>query len=110
MLGVLSLAGVTAYRVYRKDIPERYPEWDYGDRHDTTEPDVAWLEEFCKQNGYKILLCHHPEYRDSYLKDCLLILCCQDTLTVGRSDYSDMGCLLRGKAFCQSTQAEFTAI
>ena len=69
VIGGLSSAGVTAYREYRKDKPERYPEWDYGDRPDATEPDVSWLDDFCKQDSYKILLCHHPEYRDRYLKD-----------------------------------------
>lgn len=69
VIGGLSSAGVTAYREYRKDKSERYPEWDYGDRPDSTEPDVAWLDDFCNQGGYKILLSHHPEYRDRYLKD-----------------------------------------
>ncbi|MBR1864464.1 MAG: metallophosphoesterase [Ruminococcus sp.] len=69
VIGGLSSAGVTAYRDYRKDKPKRYPDWNYGDRPDVTEPDVAWLGDFCKQDGYKILLSHHPEYRDRYLKD-----------------------------------------
>ena len=69
VIGGLSSAGVTAYREYRRDKPERYPNWDYGDRPDATEPDVAWLDDFCKQDGYNILLCHHPKYRDRYLND-----------------------------------------
>ena len=69
VIGGLSSADVTAYREYRRDKPERYPNWDYGDRPDATEPDVAWLDDFCKQDGYNILLCHHPKYRDRYLKD-----------------------------------------
>ena len=69
VIGGLSSAGVTAYREYRRDKTERYPEWDYGDRPDAIAPDVSWLDEMCKQDGYKILLCHHPEYRDRYLKD-----------------------------------------
>lgn len=31
--------------------------------------DFQWLDEFCAKDGYKILLCHHPEYYDRYLKD-----------------------------------------
>ena len=69
VIGGLSSAGFTAYKKYRKDKAERYPKWDYGDRPDSTEPDVAWLADFCKQDGYKLLLSHHPEYRDRYLKD-----------------------------------------
>ncbi|MBR6873614.1 MAG: metallophosphoesterase [Ruminococcus sp.] len=77
VIGGLSSAGVTAYRNYKKDMPERYPEWHYGDTPDKTEPEVSWLGDFCRQEGYKILLCHHPEYRDPYLNDLPidLILC-----------------------------------
>lgn len=32
-------------------------------------PDCSWIEAFTKQSGYKILLCHHPEYFDRYLRD-----------------------------------------
>ena len=35
----------------------------------STEADFEWLESFCGKDGYKILLCHHPEYYDPYLKD-----------------------------------------
>ncbi|WP_270816067.1 metallophosphoesterase [Hungatella effluvii] len=30
---------------------------------------TSWLDEFEEQAGYKILLCHHPEFYDLYLKD-----------------------------------------
>ena len=37
--------------------------------HDSpTEPDTAWLNEFEAQDGYKLLLCHHPEYWKKYLQ------------------------------------------
>ncbi len=32
------------------------------------EPDLAWLESFTAQKGYKLLMCHHPEYYDRYLR------------------------------------------
>ncbi|MBE6600407.1 MAG: hypothetical protein E7640_04330 [Ruminococcaceae bacterium] len=32
-------------------------------------PMTDWLGEFEKQNGFRILLCHHPEYYEKYLKD-----------------------------------------
>ncbi len=69
VIGGLSSAGFTAYKNYRKDKPGRYPEWDYGDRPDASAPDTSWLGDFCAQSRYRLLLCHHPEYRDSYLKD-----------------------------------------
>lgn len=35
---------------------------------ETPEPNVRWLDEFSRIRGYKILLCHHPEYYDRYIK------------------------------------------
>ena len=34
----------------------------------TPEPDIEWLEKYSKQDGYKILLSHHPEYYVPYIK------------------------------------------
>ncbi len=31
--------------------------------------DEEWLERFSKKEGFKILLCHHPEYYDKMIKD-----------------------------------------
>ena len=31
-------------------------------------PDKKWLEEFSQKDGYKILLCHHPEYYTGWIK------------------------------------------
>ena len=33
------------------------------------KPRYEWLEDFSKNAGYKLLLCHHPEYFDRYLRD-----------------------------------------
>lgn len=40
------------------------------------DADEAWLDSFCQKKGYRILLCHRPEYYDTYIKgrDCNLIL------------------------------------
>lgn len=32
-------------------------------------PDLKWLDTFCEKDGYKILLCHHAEYYERYLKN-----------------------------------------
>ena len=33
-------------------------------------PDYGWVQDFAAQNkGFKLLLCHHPEYFDRYLRD-----------------------------------------
>ena len=43
------------------------PDW----RSDPAPPDpvLDWLSEFESQDGYKVLLCHHPEYYPKYLAD-----------------------------------------
>ena len=32
-------------------------------------PDVSWLDDFCHNKAFKLLLCHHPEYYERYLRD-----------------------------------------
>jgi predicted MPP superfamily phosphohydrolase len=32
-------------------------------------PELSWLDEFCKIDAPKVLLCHHPEYYKKYLRD-----------------------------------------
>ena len=46
---------------------QRKPDW----RSDPTPPDpkLEWLAEYEKQDGCRILLCHHPEYYPTYLAD-----------------------------------------
>lgn len=31
--------------------------------------DLEWLERFSQKDGYKLLLCHHPEYFERYVRD-----------------------------------------
>ena len=35
----------------------------------STVADEAWLASFAKKDGFKLLLCHHPEYYDTLLAD-----------------------------------------
>jgi predicted MPP superfamily phosphohydrolase len=35
----------------------------------TPPPDTEWLKAFSKIEGYKVLLCHHPEYYPAYIRD-----------------------------------------
>ena len=67
LIGGLSSASFTAYKAFRKTKPEPYPDWSGGVHSGSTAPDTSWLEDFCRQEGCKLLLCHHPEYRDRYL-------------------------------------------
>ncbi len=34
----------------------------------TPPPKIEWLSEFSQKDGYKLLLCHHPEYYAPYIK------------------------------------------
>jgi len=38
-----------------------------GNRH--VPPELGWLDGFCAEAGYHILLCHHPEYYPRWLKE-----------------------------------------
>lgn len=41
---------------------------NYHDKRASQKPDISFLSEFEKASGFKILLSHHPEYYDPYLK------------------------------------------
>jgi predicted MPP superfamily phosphohydrolase len=32
-------------------------------------PDIRWIDRYIQEEGFKILLCHHPEYYNRYLKE-----------------------------------------
>ena len=36
---------------------------------DGSVPELSWLDDFCKIDAPKVLLCHHPEYYKKYLKN-----------------------------------------
>ena len=68
-IGALTSSGVSAYAQFRKGKDRVYPKWQHFNAPQRNEPVIGWLDEFEKQGGKKLLLCHHPEYRDKYLKD-----------------------------------------
>lgn len=39
-----------------------------GERVKTPQPNLRWLEKFSRLQGYKLLLCHHPEYYEPYVR------------------------------------------
>ena len=71
VIGGLSSPYCKAYQEFRakQGGTEQYPKPIPHIRTWKVTPSLAWLDEFEKQNGYKILLCHHPEYYPKYLKD-----------------------------------------
>ena len=67
VLGGLTSHFVLDFRRLREKKHERYPDRGSEPRV-IKEPETGWLEEFERQAGYRILLCHHPEYYPRYLK------------------------------------------
>ena len=45
-----------------------------GLSRDEHEPRVDWLDELCRVEAPRVLLCHHPEYYEAYLRDLPLDL------------------------------------
>ena len=62
VIGGLTSGFVADYRRLRARIGGRYPVKQKAGRMSELPPDADWLAEFEQQKGYKILLCHHPEY------------------------------------------------
>lgn len=71
-IGGLSSATFTSYQQFRQGKTGRYPKRTHlpfiqAETDPNPVPDTAWLDAFCNAPGYKILLCHHPEYYPKYL-------------------------------------------
>lgn len=64
LIGGLTSAMVMDYRRFRKKhTPDLlYPKERRHIDGLVLRPSVRWLQKFEEQDGYKILLCHHPEY------------------------------------------------
>lgn len=68
-LGGQTSAIVSNFRAFREGIGERYPYRERRPHGRNIQPELSWLDEFEEVPGYKILLCHHPEYYPVYLRD-----------------------------------------
>ena len=68
VIGGLTSHYVLDYRCFREGKRELYPTCRQK-ASIIRKPDTEWLADFEKQPGYRILLCHHPEYYPLYLKD-----------------------------------------
>jgi predicted MPP superfamily phosphohydrolase len=67
LVGGLSAHKVTRYNRYRRICRaegnvDRYPERDWKVYTSIPSDDTEWMADFEAQEGFKILLCHHPEY------------------------------------------------
>ena len=78
VIGGLSSAHFTLYQDFRsrQSGDKLYPKpLKYILSH-KNPPELSWLGEFERQDGYKILLCHHPEYYPPYLRGRKIDLIC----------------------------------
>ena len=67
--GGLSSARVSEYRRLRSE----GLDWEEAnaltrDLGPETPPRLEWLDAYCREDGYHILLCHHPEYYPRWLR------------------------------------------
>ncbi len=67
VIGGLSSADVTEYRRWRKtqESEELYPPaatFYRSMKNRSRQPDLSWITAMEQEEGYKVLLCHHPEY------------------------------------------------
>ena len=71
VIGGLSSAYYTEYQKVRKANPDKgpFPIPVKSLSKNKISPDLNWLADFEKQPGYKILLCHQPEYYPQYLRE-----------------------------------------
>ena len=70
LFGGLTSGSSIFYRQFRaaQRRDEDYPFLPREPRSLTHIPDITWLDDYEKQEGYKVLLCHQPEYYTKYLQ------------------------------------------
>jgi len=71
-IGGLTSAGVTGYLEFLASYSgsQRYPRIPATyQRRPPSLPETSWLDSFEKQDGFRVLLCHHPEYWEPFLRN-----------------------------------------
>ncbi len=61
-VGGLTSAIVTNFQQFREKEGGRYPYRPRRSHPSHLDTNSRWIPDFEKQDGYKVLLCHHPEY------------------------------------------------
>lgn len=73
--------------------------YEQGEFKTTPEPDTKFLEEFSKLRGFKILLSHHPEYYDRYVKSLPIDLMLSGHAHGGQWRFFGRGVFAPGQGF-----------
>ncbi len=70
VIGGLSSARVNAYRQFlAAGLDSRKANAKTRSRFLRVPPPLDWLDAYCAESGYHLLLCHHPEYYPRYLRE-----------------------------------------
>ncbi len=108
-IGGLSPAKATEYQYWRSALgsSEKYPDpsltpaaCNWTNTVNSSEPHIEWLRAFEQQTGYKILLCHHPEYYQNYLKSLDINLICSGHAHGGQWRIFNHGIWAPGQGIC----------
>ena len=73
----------------------------------TPAPDLDWLNEFASMDGYKILLSHHPEYFEEYVRDLDVDLTLSGHAHGGQWRFFDRGLFAPGQGILPKYTAGF---
>lgn len=65
----------------------------------TLRPDTVFLQSFSEKDGYKIMLCHHPEYYEPFLRDLDIDLVCSGHAHGGQIRLFGRGIFSPGQGF-----------
>lgn len=72
---------------------------NYQDKNASQEPDIRFIPEYEKMNGFKILLSHHPEYYEPFLKDRKIDLIISGHAHGGQVRIGNQGLYAPGQGF-----------
>lgn len=68
-----------------------------GLARDKHTPQVDWLADFCRTDAPRVLLCHHPEYYEPYLRDLPITLIVSGHAHGGQWRFFDRGIFAPGQ-------------
>ena len=99
LIGGQSSAFVTAYRRHREEAQRSGGQDTIYRIARGAKPELGWLEDYCAQEGWRLLLCHHPEYWPRYLRALPIPLTLSGHAHGGQIRLFDQGLYAPGQGF-----------